>query len=609
MQPGSPYPPEPGREAPAAAPARPASWRVLGFALMVPAVAAAVFTFVVPDIQTVARSFQAQQATLPGTGSGFGGTRPAGTGSYSLLLGHPLFWNVLAFSLSLAVIPLVVALLVAPLLAAALHAGGTWARRAGLLMLSVPVVAFSPLAIAAAWGAGGAPWPVPSRHWLTHNTAWDLRYVTGLGSFGAVCGVALLVFLAVLRARGQAATRRTFTAVTAVAGLAVVAASLQTFTIPATLAPYTTGTPPKDQLFLPAQTMFSDFANLNFTSPRDAGANAAAVTVVGIGLGLLGLIAGGICIGTRLTISLGTPASAAGSGWHARPASPQPSRGAATRAVLALAAVAAVTVITMLPWLAARLSGPSGEQAQGPLNLLAGLPGLTSVAGAPPPPPPLPALQNDAYTWLPPLIGAVIAVGAAFLAALGIGGLRPLGSRSRWLLIGFCPWLFAGTLSLASAADGRTATSFPMAWADKVLGDNSIIVLIPPVLLSVPALVVLTLFCYGRSGQWHAQLATGARPAASFWRAVAAPALPLAILLAGATAAMNAQSGVALTPEAPAGASLTSGLATPLPLLIVAFAAVAVMQVTYLDKIVIQAEPADSGALPPATAWTAVASG
>ncbi|NED57537.1 sugar ABC transporter permease, partial [Micromonospora aurantiaca] len=71
------------------------------------------------------------------------------------------------------------------------------------------------------------------------------------------------------------------------------------------------------------------------------------------------------------------------------------------------------------------------------------------------------------------LLGAVVSVGAAFLGALGIGGLRPLGRRSEWLLLPFAPWLFVGIGPLSIAGFENVGT------LDLI---NSFGALIPPML-------------------------------------------------------------------------------------------------------------------------------
>jgi hypothetical protein len=127
-------------------------------------------------------------------------------------------------------------------------------------------------------------------------------------------------------------------------------------------------------------------------------------------------------------------------------------------------------------------------------------------------------------TLLPPLIAVLIQVPAAFLAALGIGALRPLGRWSELLLVPFLPWLFvtAGPLNITFFSDAGNGHDL-----------NKFSTLIPRILLSVPALVLLTALCRGLAVRWRATRIAGAPAGATFWRTVLVPALPMVLLLAG----------------------------------------------------------------------------
>ncbi|MEV0588973.1 hypothetical protein [Nonomuraea sp. NPDC050310] len=79
-------------------------------------------------------------------------------------------------------------------------------------------------------------------------------------------------------------------------------------------------------------------------------------------------------------------------------------------------------------------------------------------------------------------------MGVAYVGALGVGGLRPLGRHSQWLLLPFAPWLFTGTAPtvLASWLNVRSLDLL-----------DTFVALVPPVAVSVPALVILTVLCRG----------------------------------------------------------------------------------------------------------------
>ncbi|MFI6599741.1 hypothetical protein ACIBHX_26130 [Nonomuraea sp. NPDC050536] len=100
--------------------------------------------------------------------------------------------------------------------------------------------------------------------------------------------------------------------------------------------------------------------------------------------------------------------------------------------------------------------------------------------------------------------------------------MRPLGKGSEWLLLAFAPWLFVGMgpLSIANWKLMRNLGLLDRAPA-----------LIPPILVSIPALFVLTLLCKGLAE----------RGSGDFLRGVLLPSLPMAAVLTGAIALMNAQ--------------------------------------------------------------------
>jgi ABC-type glycerol-3-phosphate transport system permease component len=111
----------------------------------------------------------------------------------------------------------------------------------------------------------------------------------------------------------------------------------------------------------------------------------------------------------------------------------------------------------------------------------------------------------------------------AYLSALGIGALRPLGQWSDWLLLPFSPWLFVtvGPLSLVLWQGLRESGQL-----------NTWIALAPPVLVSVPMLFILALFFKGQAPRWQAAQVEGQSAASAFWHQLILPSLPLAALLA-----------------------------------------------------------------------------
>jgi len=514
--------------------------------LAVPAALAALVTLVVPPGQTILRSFQA--------GGGLGRpTRSAGLDNFSHLLGEAAFWKALVFSLSLAIVPLLVMLLVGPALAAALDRAGTWPRRAGRVLLSLPLVVFSPVAVAPGWLSAQRDGGISTAFGALRDigpSSPTLPLIIAAAMFGFVCGLALLVFLPVMRGRagGRPITPAMIT-VGAITVLAAFAVALQALSFDLVLV--FGKQPTLAMLSYRAAYMYFDF-----------GGGAAIATVTGLMLAVLGLLATVIAVRTGLRIDL-EPAAAR--------AEPGPDGGIRLLvAVFAVAVVLGLTVVLSWPWLSA----------------------LFSSSPAPPLRPS--AARVYANTWIPPVLGAIVSVGTAYLAALGIGGLRPLGRHSEWLLLPFAPWLFVGVGPL-SVADYENARHL------KLL--DHFAALVPPILLSVPALLVLTLFCRARSAHW--------RRGAPFAQAVALPALPLAALMGGVTVLFGAHgilwpllvsidrnnqtAPVAVFNElARFGASGPPvGIATPLVLVVLLLLALGALQIFYLDRLVITIGPGD----------------
>jgi ABC-type sugar transport system permease subunit len=533
----------------------------IGLLLIVPAALTALLTLVVPTVQTIVRSFQ--------SGGILGRTRSAGLHNYTRLLESGAFWKALFFSLSFAVVPLLVLLVVGPLLAAALDDAGTWPRRAGRILLSLPLVTFSPVAVAAAWFVGqrdgGGITGVFGDIRDAQGASPTLPLITAAAMFGLLCGLALLVFLPVMRGRSQG--RRltpTMLAVGAITVLAGVATALQALSFDLIT---TFGRQPT----LAVLQYRAAFQYL------DLGGGAAIATVTGLILAVLGVGATVIAVRTGLRIELGPKDGPEATG---RPGD----GGRLVIGVAALAVVVIVAVVCSWPWLSGVFSG---EHAP---------PMRSSMA------------RVYANTWLPPVVSAIVSVGTAYLAALGIGALRPLGRRSEWLLLAFSPWLFVGVTPL-SVADFDNARHL------KLLGHA--VGLLPPILLSVPSLLVLTLFFRGRAARWREDGSDG------FLRQVAVPALPLAALMGGVTVLFGAHGllwpvlvgsgpgtrtaqAVVLQEVSAFASRSTLGIATPLVIVIALFLALAALQIWYLDRLVITTDD-PHGARPatPPPAWSA----
>ncbi|MEV4359656.1 sugar ABC transporter permease [Nonomuraea sp. NPDC049625] len=564
----------------------------LGWLLAVPALLGTLISLVLPTAQTIWLSLQRGGVLRESTYVGFA--------NYGRLLGDGEFWRAAWFTLSLVAMPLLVAVVVAPLLAVALDRAGTWPRRAGRIALSLAIVTFSPVGVAAAWMRGLAP-DAPGLAGLAEGlrdpatAPGTLRLIVAAGTFGVVCALAVMAFLPALRAgsvpqgfsdaRGFSGPSRggvgpAMLVVGVLVAIATVAIGLQTFSFGLVL---TRGGPERSTETLAGLEYDSAFRMAEF------GPGASVATLTGVILGVLGIVATVVVAASRLSVTL-TPRTApepgatvptSPGGVPTAPAAGPIAPGAAPAAapvaapgaaggrgagtvgmavgIVALVVFLAVALVCAWPWIDGVLASPTSEAS---------------------------SLRSQVNTWVPAIGGAVVSVGVAYLAALGIGGLRPLGRGSEWLLLVFAPWLFVGTGPLG-VANWQNMRNMGLI--------DSFLALVPPLLVSVPALLVLTLLCKGLAE----------RTDKDFFGGVFLPSLPMAGILAGAVALMNAQDLlwpllVAQKPTlftAPvaqmaqlgsfAAAKPDVGAATPLLVVAVALVAVVAAQLLYLDRLAI----------------------
>jgi hypothetical protein len=218
-------------------------------------------------------------------------------------------------------------------------------------------------------------------------------------------------------------------------------------------------------------------------------------------------------------------------------------------------------------------------------------PWLDALSGSAPDSPP----GTGRRTWVPAVTGAVVPVGAAYLAALGISGLRPLGRHSEWMLMLFAPWLFVGVAPLS--------IEFFMSLRDEGSLDTEN-ALQPPIMISVVSLLIMAVLCRGQSERWRRQVAAGAPAGPAFFSTLVLPTLPLAGLLAVVTMLFNAQNLlwpllVSSSPENETTvltfvrvlgrlgrADFSVASATPLLVIVLGVAGLVAVQVLTLDRMV-----------------------
>ena len=205
---------------------------------------------------------------------------------------------------------------------------------------------------------------------------------------------------------------------------------------------------------------------------------------------------------------------------------------------------------------------------------------------------------------LPPLLVILlIQLPVTYLGALGIGVARPFGKWSQWLLLLFSPWLFVTSVPVAFAAFENLR---------KVELIDSLLALTPPILISVPMLFILTLFFSGQETKWREARAQGATTMHAFFKHLIVPSLPLAILMVAFSLLAAVQDLfmpflIGFNPEqhtATARILTLSGSANPsaastiialfgLPLFVSVFVIFAILQIAYLDRLVLVRESQD----------------
>lgn len=520
---------------------------MIGLLLLVPAVAGWAVSYLGPTLWTVRNSFRHV--------SPIRGLRPeryVGLANYREIGADTL--TAYGFALSLGIVPLLLAVVVAPLLAYAAHRAGRPSRWAVRVAFAVPMVLVSPALLAVSWLLYRAE---PEDLATPGTAAGTVRLVAWLTTVGLVCGVAVTVYLAAFRVTGtdrqtpNSASRPRCWPAALTAGVLLAigtqALALQTFAYPLALAGRRDAT--QSPLLLMVRTAFVEF---------DLGVGAAHGTILLAILAVLGVISWLLVMLTNLRVEV-TP-DGPGQPGH-------PSLVWAAAGGVLLLAVLGVVGYGLWPWLSHSVGGRPWVGEPSPARLFIN-------------------------TWLSPLPSTVVGVGGAALGGYGIGALRPLGRFSEWLLLPFAPWLFTGL--------GPVALANSVA-ADSGRGRDSFVEFIPPMWLVVPALFLFALLFRGLTSQ-HGS------PAACPPVRLIRSGLPMLAVVGGATwlvqaqdftwaffvakDAENATGPVFATmragtqPGTPENVSLNPGY--PLVLVLVLAALLAAAQLRYLDRLSIR---------------------
>lgn len=463
---------------------------LLGLGLMLPAIVCWISGMVLPTISTVILSLQNKRPI--GDSVEF-----IGFENYQRLLSDARFGQAANFTLTMIGVRLLIVAILPLLLALGANAFGRAVRIPVRLALTIPLALYTPIALALSWGlalrpsAGIVQAPLLGR---PETARAALLLIDGLFILGLASGLGLIFYLAALRGPGEEnptfrQVRKPLLASWAIGILATIALTLQAFDLSSVL---TKGGPANSTTTVALYQVEAGLQRLQF------GFGAAAAVPFLLIVMISGLIAGLIVVLANLRLELVS---------HARP-SPGGSK-AVFGLILALTLLCAVVACGLSAGaIPAGLASGSGTLGEGP-DLAEGLP-IARIL-----------LINTIV--LPALFVFLFQVPLTYLAALGIGGLRPLGKRSEWLLMLFSPWLFvtAGPLLLALYEQLRSSGQV-----------NTSLAVTGPFWVSVPILFVLALFFKSREKPYQEAVTAGQSSSGAFFSKVILPSLPLTLLLA-----------------------------------------------------------------------------
>ena len=471
--------------------------RLLGAALLLPMLILWLLELVRPTLVTLRLSTQNVRIGRD--------AEAVGLANYRQLLASAPFAQARDFTALLTLERLLVVALVPLLLALAVNAFGRWVRLPARLLFTLPLAFFAPVGGAVAWslaynstfGPFRGSGPILAN---VGSARAALLRMDALTTLALACGLGLIGYL-FARRRGATAL------VWALSLCATLALAVQSF-VPSFVL--TRGGPANSTATLGLLTYTLGFQNLQL------GVGAALSALILVLAGLPGIIVAILLAASKARLTLTTPRPAARSG-----------RGLAAIVLLvvglgALVACAYGAFPTLWLFLTSFKTNQEILRQPGilfptaPTVAAYGRTGGTITDGR--------ALLN---TLVPPFLGVfAVQLPIAYLGALGIGTLRPLGRWSEWLLLPFAPWLFVTTLPLGIA-------NFELLRAAG--GLNEYASLVPPPTVAVALLFILTLGFKG------ATLAREAGRRESFLVGVIGPSLPLALLLALSAVIVAAQ--------------------------------------------------------------------
>lgn len=425
--------------------------------------------------------------------------------NYGWLARDPGLGGTLAFTFLLIVVRLVVVAVVPVLLAWSLGQFRRPARLVVRVLLTAPVVLFMPVVIALVWVLALNPmdglFSFDSPPLAGSSSARiTLLLIDAVYTFALACGLGLMIYLPIWRRPDQSRPlpfkeiRKPLLATWGIGMLATVALTLPYFTLSYVM---TAGGPANS-----TRTLGLWQYNLAFRYFR-FGPAASLATLSLIFLAILGILAGLLVALTRLRFTMVSSLQRQRAGDNGA------KQGGNKRLPLI-----ALTLTLLLSLGACSLGALPYAWT---LVKAIGEGGYAQITQQ------IPLFRTLVNTVFPPLLAAIVQLLIAYLAALSIGAVRPLGRYSQWLLLPFSPWLFVTILPLGMV---NLLTALRLGIVNTFIG------LVPPILFSVAALFILTLFFRGQAPHWEAAIADkeGSK-AGAFFKYLILPSLPLVAVL------------------------------------------------------------------------------
>lgn len=424
--------------------------RIAGTLLLLPILLVLLINLVLPSLLTIRSSFY--NVEILSSGADF-----IGLENYQQLLSDQTFWQASTTFFINSLIQIVIVGLIPLILSLAVQQQSQRIRWALNALFSLPIAFYAPISATLFMYFG----------YRQLEQSMSLLILNSLLSFGIVASQGLLWYGAIWRASQvtipQSQIRRTTWLSWLISILLVLGINLQSF--------------PGEYIFNQSVSFGTLYFRYFFMFFQVGFAQALASLLI-IALAILGLSATLLIILSNLRIVD-----------LKRNSEVSPSSNNSALKIIGLVVAAAIFLFSLWPALLLFVelpesSGSSSMQAGQGINI------VMTVLGA--------------------VISMLIQLLLAYLAALAIGALRPLGRYSEWLLLLFAPWLLVGLLPLLGQYFQTTLDLGLL---------NSWIGFFWPIILNIPLVVLFTLFFKGQAFNEHA--------GNSFWLRFILPSWPL----------------------------------------------------------------------------------